>query len=154
MSEKSAATLAARQSLPFGERDTLQAIEETVVVHPLQPSIKEHGVWSTSSEAVGGFGESYDAQVARGSEPDLPAGAAGGAPEDALLEREVRKTLGRAHVDAADLRVLVQGDHVTLSGSVRQALEKAQIEARARAVPGVGSVTSRISVQEAPPEPG
>ena len=113
---------------------------------PLQPSTREHGVWGTKSDAVGGFGESYEAQVARGSEPEPFDEAEEEAPEDAPLGREVRKTLARAHVDAADLRVAVRGDHVTLLGSVRNALEKAQIEARARAVPGVAQVTNRLSV--------
>jgi len=113
---------------------------------PLQPSTREHGVWGTKSEAVGGFGESYEAQVARGSEPELFDETEEEAPEDAPLGREVRKTLARAHVDAADLRVAVRGDHVTLLGSVRNSLEKAQIEARARAVPGVAQVTNRLSV--------
>ncbi|HYQ01995.1 MAG TPA: BON domain-containing protein [Polyangiaceae bacterium] len=111
----------------------------------LVPSTREHGVWGTKSDAVGGFGESYAAQVAHGSEPNLPDGAEEAA-EDAPLGREVRKTLGRAHVDAADLRVAVHGGHVTLLGSVRNSLERAQIEARARAVPGVADVTNHLSV--------
>jgi osmotically-inducible protein OsmY len=112
---------------------------------PLEPSTREHGVWGTKSEAVGGFGESYEAQVARGSEPNLSDDLEE-APEDAPLGREVRKTLARAHIDAADLRVAVRGNHVTLLGSVRESLEKAQIEARARAIPGVAEVTNRLSV--------
>jgi osmotically-inducible protein OsmY len=114
---------------------------------PLQPSTHEHGVWGTKSDAVGGFGESYEAQVAHGS--DAPLGGDESeeeAPEDAPLGREVRKTLARAHVDAADLRVAVRGDRVTLLGSVRNSLEKAQIEARARAVPGVAQVVNRLNV--------
>jgi osmotically-inducible protein OsmY len=111
----------------------------------LQPSTREHGVWGTKSDPVGGFGESYEAQVAHGAEPDLPVEAEE-APEDAPLGREVRKTLARAHIDAADLRVAVRGNHVTLLGSVREPLEKAQIEARARAIPGVAEVTNRLSV--------
>lgn len=111
----------------------------------LTPSTHEHGVWGTKSDAVGGFGESYAAQVARGSEPNL-AEHAEEAPEDAPLGREVRKTLARAHVDAADLRVAVRAGHVMLLGSVRNPLEKAQIEARARAIPGVSEVTNRLSV--------
>ena len=112
---------------------------------PIEPSTREHGVWGTKSDAVGGFGESYEAQVAHGAEPGLPDEAEE-APEDAPLGREVRKTLARAHVDAADLRVAVRGDHVTLLGSVREPLEKAQIEARARAIPGVAQVTNRLQV--------
>ncbi len=112
---------------------------------PIEPSTREHGVWSTDTGAVGGFGESYEAQVAHGAEPEL-SDEAEEAPEDAPLGREVRKTLARAHVDAADLRVAVRGDHVTLLGSVRKSLEKAQIEARARAIPGVAQVTNRLTV--------
>jgi len=112
---------------------------------PLRPSAREHGVWGTKSDAVGGFGESYEAQVARGSEPLLDD-AAEEAPEDAALGREVRKTLARAHIDAADLRVAVRGQQVILLGSVRNTLEKAQIEARARAIPGVAEVINRLSV--------
>jgi len=115
----------------------------------LEPSVHEHGVWGTKDEAVGGFGEGYDAQVARGSDPEFPDEAEE-APEDATLGREVRKTLARAHVDAADLRVSVRGDHVTLLGSVRKALEKTQIEARARAIPGVAQVTNRLTVLSDP----
>jgi hypothetical protein len=115
---------------------------------PLEPSTREHGVWGTKSDPVGGFGESYEAQVARGAEPGLhePPHDAEESPEDAPLGREVRKTLARAHVDAADLRVAVRGSHVTLLGTVRQALEKAQIEARARAIPGVSEVTNQLTV--------
>ena len=39
---------------------------------PLSPSTREHGVWGTKSDAVGGFGESYQAQVASGAEPNPP----------------------------------------------------------------------------------
>ena len=119
----------------------------------LEPSTREHGVWGTKSAAVGGFGESYQAQVARGAEPSLPDDAEEAA-EDAPLGREVRKTLGRAHIDAADLRVAVRAGHVTLLGSVREALERAQIEARARAIPGVSGVTNRLSVLNDPAAPG
>jgi osmotically-inducible protein OsmY len=112
---------------------------------PIEPSTGEHGVWGTKSDAVGGFGESYEAQVAHGAEPGLPERAEE-APEDAPLGREVRKTLARAHVDAADLRVAVRGDHVTLLGTVRESLEKQQIEARARAIPGVREVTNQLRV--------
>ena len=144
------------ESLPFGERDTLQAIDQVLaqehrraqlrVPPPLEPSSKEHGVWGTTSAAVGGFGESYDAQVAHGTEPNPPEEGGERPAEDARLERELRKTLGRAHVDAADLRIAVRGNQVTLYGCVREPLEKAQIEARARGVPGVASVTSHLSV--------
>jgi len=124
---------------------TSESEKKVTAPEPLEPSTREHGVWGTKSDAVGGFGESYDAQVASGAEPNLPDDAEEAA-EDAPLGREVRKTLARAHVDAADLRVAVRGDHVTLLGSVRATLEKAQIEARARAIPGVAHVTNRLSV--------
>jgi BON domain len=151
---------------PFAERDTLPAIgsraldANPIIVQsgsddaPPSPAVGEHGVWSTNSDPVGGFGESYDAQVAHGSEPELPVPALGGAPGDAQLAHEVQKTLARAHVDAADLRVVVHCDQVSLYGTVREMLEKLQIEARARAVPGVLSVTSHLKLQSEGPERG
>jgi osmotically-inducible protein OsmY len=58
----------------------------------------------------------------------------------------VRKSLAQAHVDAADLRAEVRAGRVTLFGSVHQEFEKAGLEARARSVPGVVAVKSRIGV--------
>jgi BON domain len=153
---------------PFAERDTLPAIGVQVLgtdannarsgsedaARSPAPAVGEHGVWSTSSDPVGGFGENYDAQVAHGAESELPVPAPGGAPDDAQLAHEVQKTLARAHVDAADLRVVVHGDQVSLYGTVREMLEKLQIEARARAVPGVISVTSHLKVQRDGPQRG
>ena len=115
---------------------------------PSAPVVQEHGVWGTDTRAVSGLGEGYAAGVARGSEPEIPVASPGGAPGDAQLEREVQKTLARAHVDAADLRVVVHADEVTLYGTVQNALEKLQIEARARAVPGVVGVKSHLRVQD------
>lgn len=107
----------------------------------LEPSVREHGVWGTQSEAVGGFGESYSGQVAHGEEGSLPSTA-----DDAALEEALRKSLAHAHIDAADLRVVVENAHATLYGSVRHSFEQSQLEARARAVPGLREVTSRLSV--------
>ena len=124
-------------------------------VAPIEPAMKEHGVWGTTSQAVGGFGESYDDQVAHGSENELPVPDAEPAPDggaasgldDERLERELRKTLERAHSDASELQIAVHHRRVILHGSVAEALEKLQIESRARAVPGVLSVTSHLKVK-------
>ena len=113
--------------------------------HSVPSHVGEHGVWGYDTGAVGGFGEGFDAQAARGSEPDLRDAT----PEDAELARAVQKYLGRAHVDAADLRVDVTAGKVTLYGSVRDELEKSQLEARAAAVPGVSSVSNRLGVSHA-----
>ncbi len=121
---------------PAGARDSL----------PLVPSTHEHGVFGYDQNAVGGFGADYSHQVAEGSEPeaahDLPASEA-----DQALIKAVQKALGQAHVDASELRVEVDAAQVTLFGVVRDTSEKADLEARARAVPGVESVTSRITAR-------
>src|SRR6478735_8779893 len=52
--------------------DEPAASEKPIHEGDLVPSTREHGVWGTKSDAVGGFGESYSAQVAHGSEPNLP----------------------------------------------------------------------------------
>jgi|SRR3954469_1382240 len=111
----------------------------------IEPSTGEHGVWGYTNGAVGGFGESYDAQAAHGDDPD-PEHPEQQSTEDSALAHAVRKSLAQAHVDAADLRVEVRAGGVTLYGTVRQELEKAGLEARARAVPGVVSVQSRLGV--------
>ncbi len=110
---------------------------------PLEPSTGEHGVWGYEDRAVGGFGAGYDAQVAHGEESDEPSGD----PADEALSQAVRKTLAHAHIDAADLQVVVRAGAVTLHGSVHSDADKAQLEARARAVQGVVSVRSRLVTQ-------
>jgi len=109
----------------------------------VEPSTGEHGVWGYEERAVGGFGESYDSQVARGEQSDEPSAD----PADEALEQAVRKKLAHAHIDAADLRVVVRSRAVLLLGSVHDQAEKEQLEARARAVPGVASVQSRLVPQ-------
>ena len=125
---------------------------------PVQPSAREHGVDGYTDGAVGGFGEGYEQQVAHGAESDEPAAASdseldaqAGAPAlgPRALEQAVRKTLARAHIDAADLRVEAVGSEVRLSGTVRHPSEKAELESRARAVPGVASIVSDLAVLRA-----
>lgn len=111
----------------------------------IEPTTGEHGVWGYTKGAVGGFGDNYDAQIAHGEQNNEPDGVS---EEDAALAHAVRKSLAQAHVDAADLRAEVSSGRVTLYGSVHRELEKAGLEARARAVPGVVSVESRLSFIE------
>jgi hypothetical protein len=120
---------------------------------PLEPNVHEHGVDGYTENAVGGFGEDYSFQVAHGGESEEP-----GSPSDSeldanpeptnpgALEQAVRKALGRAHIDAADLCVEATGASIRLSGSVRHLFEKAELETRARAVPGVSAVVSDLFV--------
>ncbi len=119
---------------------------------PNEPSVHEHGVSGYTGSAVGGFGEDYASQVAHGGEGLTP-----GSPSDSesdsraiestgSLEHAVQKALGRAHIDAADLRVAADGSTVRLSGSVRHLFEKTELENRARAVPGVTAVVSELFV--------
>ncbi len=120
----------------YGKRESEQA--------PLEPSSREHGVSGYTQSAVGGFGEDYSHQVARGqSEPDheLPAD-----PNDVALSRALQKALGRAHIDAADLHIEVHAGDVTLYGTVRRSFEKTELEAKARAVSGVRSLNSRLTI--------
>jgi hypothetical protein len=114
---------------------------------PIVPSTHEHGVFGYDENAVGGFGADYSHQVAEGSEPDaaleLPPDE-----KDQALTKAVQKALGRAHIDASELRVEVDAAHVTLFGTVSHGFEKTDLEARAREVPGVASVISRITARE------
>ncbi len=111
----------------------------------IEPNTGEHGVWGYTQGAVGGFGDDYDAQTAHGEQNNEPTEMS---EEDVALGHAVRKCLAQAHVDSAELRAEVSAGRVTLYGSVHTELEKAGLEARARAVPGVVSVKSRIGVLE------
>ncbi|HEX3849626.1 MAG TPA: BON domain-containing protein [Polyangiaceae bacterium] len=117
--------------------------------HPLEPQRREHGVSGYTSSAVGGFGEDYSHQVAAGreSEPDTELGD----ENDVSLRRAVQKALARAHVDAAELRVEVAAARVTLYGTVPRTKDKSELEALARAVPGVAALTSRLTALRAEP---
>jgi hypothetical protein len=117
---------------------------------PLEPERREHGVSGYTSSAVGGFGEDYSHQVAQGreSEPEFELLD----PNDVSLRRAVQKALARAHVDAADLRIEVSGARVTLYGTVQRTVEKSELEALARAVPGVAALTSRVTALRAEPK--
>ncbi|HWZ89147.1 MAG TPA: BON domain-containing protein [Polyangiaceae bacterium] len=129
--------------------------QQPVLPDPLpgEPSLREHGVFGYTTSAVGGFGEGYDSQVAHGGPSDSPGApseseraAHEAAPEStrAVLVQAVLKNLARAHIDAADLRVEAVGSEVRLHGTVRHGFEKAELEARARMVPGVTSVVSDL----------
>lgn len=120
-----------------------------------EPSAHEHGVDGYTDGVVGGFGEGYAAQVAHGGEgesPGTPSRSESDANEPRVevspsaLEQAVRKNLARAHIDAADLRVEAVGSEVRLRGTVRHLFERAELEARARAVPGVSSIVSELTV--------
>jgi osmotically-inducible protein OsmY len=120
---------------------------------PLEPARQEHGVSGYTSSAVGGFGEDYSHQVAQGRESvpdsDLSADA-----EEVSLRRAVQKALAHAHIDAADLRVEVQGARVTLYGTVAHGFQKSELESLARSVPGVSTLTSRLSALHNEPSIG
>jgi BON domain len=111
----------------------------------IEPTTGEHGVSGYTNGAVGGFGDNYDAQIAHGDQNNEPEALTA---EDIALAHAVRTSLAQAHVDAADLRAEVSAGRVTLYGTVHREFEKAGLEARARAVPGVVSVKSRLGVLE------
>jgi osmotically-inducible protein OsmY len=120
-----------------------------------EPSVHEHGENGYTNNAVGNFGESYAHQVAHGGEsesPGMPSDSeldASPAANEAALEHAVQRTLARAHVDAADLLVEAKGSEIRLQGSVRHSFEKTELEASARAVPGVSNVVSQLTVRRA-----
>ena len=116
---------------------------------PFDAGSREHGVSGYTDAVVGGFGENYEQQAARGreSEPDHDVLVD---PNDVALSRSVQKALAHAHIDAADLRLDVHAGDVTLYGTVRLSFEKTELEAKARAVPGVRTLTSRLTIFREP----
>lgn len=112
---------------------------------PFDVTSREHGVSGYTDAAVGGFGENYALQAARSRESEPDHGPAAD-PNDVALSRSVQKALARAHIDAADLRLDVHAGNVTLYGTVRRSFEKTELETKARAVPGVRTLTSRLTI--------
>ncbi len=119
----------------------------------LRPAVQEHGTDGYTNEAVGGFGADYSAQVAHGgdsNEPGEPSHSehaeTAPAEEDAALAHAVQKSIARAHIDSADLSISAHDSVIRLRGTVRHLYEKAELEARARAVAGVDSLISEVTV--------
>ena len=75
-------------------------------------------------------------------------------------DRELAKKIRAAITDddtlstyAHNVKIVVQGGHVTLKGPVRSEEEKRSIEAKAIAVAGAGKVTNEIDVTPASTKP-
>jgi hyperosmotically inducible protein len=104
------------------------------------------GAWAQSD--TGGTGD------AGGAANTADSGGATNAPSkkamraaNRKLERDVRRALIKAHVDIANLNVLVKGGSVTLAGSVPDGSQLNAAGDAAKTVAGVTDLNNRLSVR-------
>jgi osmotically-inducible protein OsmY len=97
-----------------------------------------------------------------GGTASAPAGAQGasemtasgavapvGRKADRALRRRVYAAIGKAkEISAGDISVTAKDGSVTLNGTVTEAVQIGKAEAIARGVPGVTSVTNKLSVKK------
>jgi hyperosmotically inducible periplasmic protein len=99
-----------------------------------------------SGVALSSYAQSSDVAPSAES-PAAVNGMGTMAKPDRALAKEVRRALGRAQgVDVSNVFVRARSGAVTLSGSVRDSAQISQAEQVARAVPGVTSVSNRLSI--------
>jgi len=108
------------------------------------------------------FATSATAWSQPGGTASAPAGAQGasemtasgavapvGRKADRALRRRVYAAIGKAkEISAGDISVTAKDGSVTLNGTVTEAVQIGNAEAIARGVPGVTSVTNKLSVKK------
>jgi osmotically-inducible protein OsmY len=77
------------------------------------------------------------------------AAPAGGRKADRALRRKVYAAIGkRKEIDAGNISVVAKGGAVTLYGTVTDAAKIGQVAEIAKGVPGVTSVTNKLTVEK------
>jgi hyperosmotically inducible periplasmic protein len=91
------------------------------------------------------------ASASAGAQGATASGAAAptGRQADRALRRKVYAAIGKEKtIDAGDISVRAKNGAVTLSGSVSDAAQIGKVEEIARGVPGVISVTNKLTVKK------
>jgi hyperosmotically inducible protein len=101
------------------------------------------GAWAQSD--TGGTGDAANTADSGGA-TNAPSKKAMRAA-NRKLERDVRRALIKAHVDIANLNVLVKGGSVTLAGSVPDGSQLNAAGDAAKTVAGVTDLNNRLSVR-------
>ena len=106
---------------------------------------------STTAWSQPGETASASAAGAQGASEMAASGAAApvGRKADRALRRRVYAAIGKAkEISAGDISVSAKDGSVTLNGTVTEAVQIGNAEAIARGVPGVTSVTNKLSVKK------
>jgi hyperosmotically inducible periplasmic protein len=95
--------------------------------------------WSQTGDTSGASTGAQSASTA------IPAGR----KADRALRRQVYAAIGKdKSISAGDISVIARDGAVTLNGTVVEAAQISRVEAIARGVPGVNSVTNKLTVKK------
>ena len=101
--------------------------------------------WCHAGEAASGPSSAQGASTTAGS----GAAASTGRKADRALRRKVYAAIGKyKEISAGDISVIAKDGAVTLNGTVTEATQISKVEAIARGVPGVTSVTNKLTVKK------
>jgi len=103
------------------------------------------GAWSQTAQVASA------PAVAQGSSALAASGAAAptGRKADRALRRKVYAAIGKyKEINAGDISVTTKDGAVTLNGTVAETAQIAKAEAIARGVPGVTSVSNKLTVKK------
>ena len=101
--------------------------------------------WSQTGEAASTPPGAQGASAMAGSGAAAPTGR----KADRALRRKVYAAIGKyKEISAGDISVIAKDGAVTLNGTVTEAAQIGRAEAIARGVPGVTSVTNKLTVKK------
>jgi hyperosmotically inducible periplasmic protein len=101
--------------------------------------------WSQTGEAASAPVSAQGASAMAGSGAAAPTGR----KADRALRRNVYAAIGKdKEISAGDISVIAKDGAVTLNGTVTEAAQIGRAEAIARGVPGVTSVTNKLTVKK------
>jgi osmotically-inducible protein OsmY len=102
-------------------------------------------VWSQGGGAASAPAGVQDASVVAASGAAAPTGR----KADRALRRRVYAAIGKAkEISAGDISVIAKDGAVTLNGTVTEAAQIGKAETITRGVPGVVSVTNKLTVKK------
>ena len=121
---------------------TIKALELAVAAWFVAASTT---AWSQTGEAASAPVSAQGASVTAASGAVAPAGR----KADRALRRRVYAAIGKdKEISAGDISVIAKDGAVTLNGTVTEAAQVGKTEAIARGVPGVTSVTNKLTVKK------
>lgn len=121
---------------------TIKALELAVTVWFVAASTT---AWSQTGDAASAPASAQGASVMAVPGAAAPAGR----KTDRALRRRIYAAIGKdKEISAGDISVIAKDGAVTLNGTVTEAAQIGKAEAIARGVPGVTSVTSKLTVKK------
>ncbi|MFT0172214.1 BON domain-containing protein [Paraburkholderia mimosarum] len=108
-------------------------------------AVVSQSAWSQTQQAASAAAVEQGAPEGAESSAAIPSGR----KADRALRRKVYAALGKDKaINAGNISVIAKNGAVTLSGTASDMAQIAKVEEIARAVPGVTSVTSKLTVKK------